>query len=142
MKKWLIITLIVLVILVLISFATFIILNKSISNEWISDITMTIKEGTLTRTSATIIIKGKDFRCGEKEDYSIEKKENDEWKSVTQIKVYLVNAIMVSSRNGKLDFKLDWSERYGELKNGEYRIVKSVDTSEGKKELYAEFTIE
>ena len=48
----------------------------------------------------------------------------------------------MSTSSRQLDFDLDWSKRYGALENGEYRIVKSVDTAEGEKELYAEFTIE
>ncbi len=138
MKKALIITLIVLAILAVL-FAIFIIVNKNIFEDS-TDITMTIKEGTLTKTSATIIIKGKDVSCGY--DYNIEKKENDNWKSVTQIKGYFVPAVSCSSLIGKLDFNLDWTERYGELENGEYRIVKEVFTNDGDTELYAEFTIE
>ena len=84
MKKGIIITIIVLVILVVISVAIFMILNKSIFKDGNSELTMTIKEGTLTRTSAKIIIKNNDKKnnYGEKEDYSIEKKENGEWKCV------------------------------------------------------------
>ncbi len=142
MKKGIIITIIVLVILVLISFAIFIILNKSIFNKGVSEITMTIKEGTLTRTSATVIIKDNDKEHRYGKDYSIEKKENGEWKPVKQIGIYLVEMVSISTLTGELKFDLDWSERYGELENGEYRIVKSVNTAEGKRELYAEFTIE
>ena len=84
MKKGIIITLIVLVILVVISVAIFMILNKSIFKDGNSELTMTIKEGTLTRTSAKIIIKNNDKKnnYGETEDYRIEKKENNEWKCV------------------------------------------------------------
>ncbi len=142
MKKGIIITIIVLVILVLISFAIFIMLNKSIFNKGVSDITMTVKEGTLTRTSATVIIKDNDKEHGYGENYSIEKKENGEWKTVKPIGQSSFLLISMGTLTGELKFDLDWSERYGELENGEYRIVKSVDTAEGKRELYAEFTIE
>jgi len=142
MKKGLIITLIVLVILVLISVAIFIMLNKNIFNEGKSDITMIIKEGTLTKTSATVIIKDNDKEHSYGEGYRIEKKENGEWKTVKQIGTYSFNLIALGTVTGELDFKLDWSERYGELENGEYRIVKTLDTEGGKLELYAEFTIE
>ena len=142
MKKGVIITLIVLVILVIISVAIFIMLNKSIFNKGASDVTMTIREGTLTRTSATIIIKDNNKEHGYGENYSIEKKENEEWKPVKQIGTYFVNAVSIGTLTGELKFNLDWSERYGELENGEYRIVKTLDTEGGKIELYAKFTIE
>ena len=143
MKKKLMIILIVLVILVLISFAIFIILNRNISDECKSNITMTIKEETLTRTSATIIIKDNNRENRYGEGYIIEKNENGEWKSVKQVGEYFIKMISWSTGiNGKLNFNINWSERYGELENGEYRIVKSVSTPEGERELYAEFTIE
>ena len=142
MKKGVIITLIVLVILVIISVAIFIMLNKSIFNKGASDVTMTIREGTLTRTSATIIIKDNNKEHGYGENYSREKKENEEWKPVKQIGTYFVNAVSIGTLTGELKFNLDWSERYGELENGEYRIVKTLDTEGGKLELYAKFTIE
>lgn len=139
MKKRLIVTLIILAIIVLITFTIFILVNINKSK----DITMTIKEGTLTRTSATVIIKDNNKEHGYGESYSIEKNENGEWKSVKQIGEYFINMITWSTGiTGKLNFNIDWSKRYGELENGEYRIVKSVSTSEGKRELYAEFTIE
>ena len=141
MKKGLII-LMVLVTLIVISVAIFIILNKNISNEGKADITITIQKGTLTRKSATIILESKnDYSCGE--SYSIDKKENGGWKSINQINSYTFNLLgLLPGKDGKIECNLNWSERYGELENGEYRIVKSVDTAEGKRELYAEFTIE
>ena len=142
MKKGLIITLIVLVILVVISVSIFIILNKSMLNKGVSDITMTIEEGTLTRTSATVIIKDNDKEHNYGEGYRIEKKENGEWKPVKQIGTYSFNLIAWGTVTGELKFNLDWSERYGDLENGEYRIVKTLDTAGGKLELYAEFVIE
>ncbi len=142
MKKGIIITIIVLVILVLISFAIFIMLNKSIFNKGVSDITMTIKKETLTRKSATVVLESKsDYSCGE--IYSIDKKEDGEWRSMTEINRYIFTFVgWIPGKDGKIKCKIDWSERYGELENGEYRIVKSVNTAEGKRELYAEFTIE
>lgn len=143
MKKGLIITLIILVILALISVDIFIMLNKGMFSKGSSDITMTIKEGTLTRTSATVVIKDNNKEHCYGEWYDIYIKENYEWKPVKRIGEYSANLLAYSSGTaGELKFNLDWSERYGELENGEYRIVKSLDTQGGKLELYAEFTIE
>ena len=147
MKKKLIITLIVLSILVLILLVIFNlfnenIFNKDIPNQNILDITMKIKEGTLTRTGATIILEGKnDFFCGS--SYSIEKKEKRGWNPVNEMDGYIWGMMQYGSGNNrKMDFNLDWFELYGELEDGEYRLVKSVSTNEKTIKLYAEFTIE
>lgn len=141
MKKRLITLLIVLVIVILVAFEIFILINKNILNKS-NEITMIIKEGTLTRTSATVIVEDSNKEHFYGENYSIEKSEDGGWKSLKQIGVYIFNMISVRSITGKLNFNLDWSERYGELENGKYRIVKSVHTPEGEKTVYAEFTIE
>ncbi len=141
MKKGLTITLIVLAILAVL-FAIFIIINKNISEDS-TGIIMTIKEGTLTKTSATVLIKDNNKKHCYGEDYSVEKRENGKWKSVETKGNYIVKwPAYYPGKTGKLDFNIDWSERYGELENGEYRIVKTVSTSDGEIELYAEFTIE
>ncbi len=140
MKKGLTITLSVLAILAVL-FAIFIIINKNISEDS-TGITMTIKEGTLTRRSATIVLESRsDYSCGE--SYGIDKKENSEWKSIPPINRYTFNLLgLIPGKDGKIECNVDWSERYGELENGEYRIKKTVSTSDGEIELYAEFTIE
>lgn len=141
MKKGLIITLIVLVILVLVTFTIFILVNKNISNKR-QGVTITIEKGTLTRTSATIILDCKnDYSY--KEWYRIDRKENGEWKSLTQIGKYSQTLLgMLPEKYGKGKDKIDWTERYGELENGEYRLMKSVSTNGETREIYVEFTIE
>lgn len=141
------ITLIVLIILVLILLAIFILFNRDtfkqdITNEGISDMTMAIKEGTLTKTSAKIIIEGKnEFSCDT--GYSIEKKEKKGWKLMDEIDGYIWGLMgYPSGSDKKINFNLDWSELYGELENGEYRIVKYIRTDGKTVPLYAEFTIE
>lgn len=112
-------------------------INKSMNN-----VTMTIKEGTLTKTSATYILESKSkYSCGE--SYSIDKEEKEEWKTLTQISPHPFTLIgMLPGEDGKLEFKIDWSKRYGELENGRYRIVKSVYINGEQREIYVEFTIE
>lgn len=142
MKKRLITLLIVLVVVILVTFATLILINKHILNKS-SEIAMAIKEGTLTRTSVTVSIKDNNNDHVYGYDYSIEKKEDGEWRIVNNIGTYERILLAISpGRAETLNFDIDWSKRYGELDNGEYRIVKSVDTAEGEKLLYAEFTIE
>lgn len=116
--------------------------NKT-EDKTIEKVSIEIKEGTLTKTSATIIITDKN-----KEPYSygewfrIDKKENDKWKEVKIINDnYLFDMISWGvGENGTIERKIDWSELYGELENGEYRLVKK--TSENSKYFSVEFNIQ
>ena len=76
--------------------------------------------------------------------FRIDKEENGEWKEVKVINdQYGFIAIgWIIKQNGEFEDKIDWSNLYGQLKEGEYRIVKEVYSNGNKKELYAKFTIE
>lgn len=76
--------------------------------------------------------------------FRIDKEENREWKEVKVINdQYGFIAIgWIIKPNGEFEDKIDWSNLYGQLKEGEYRIVKEVYCNGNKKELYAKFTIE
>lgn len=132
-----------LVILILVSFTIFIFANKNILNKS-NEITMIIKEGTLTRNSATVSIKDNNSDNVYGYYYRIEEKEGEEWKIADRIDTesWILLAISPGKAKKPLEFDINWSKSYGELKNGIYRIVKNVSTSEGERELYAEFTIE
>lgn len=143
MKKRLIITLIVLIILILVSLVVFIVFKKNKYNENMPYVEMIIEKGTLTKTSAQIIIRGREHNISCGSFYYIDRKENGEWKRANIIESVPFNLLaQLADKNGELTEKIDWSKSYGELKNGEYRIVKSVSTPEGEKTVYAEFTIE
>jgi len=113
-------------------------LTKSIDN-----INISIKEGTLTKNSANIIITDNNkepYHYGEW--FRIDKKENGEWKKLNVIdEHYAFNDIAWGvGKNGKLERKHDWSKLYGELTGGEYRLVKDVYDN-GYKEIWVEFSI-
>jgi len=97
------------------------------SNE---DITMSIKDGTLTNEGATIIITdltGKDNVYGE--EYRIDKNENEIWKELDVVVEgnYGWNLIGYSvGEDNKLELEVNWKWLYGTLEEGEYRIVKST----------------
>ena len=105
--------------------------NKiEISN--LEGISMDIKDGTLTNTGVTVIITdvtGNKNTYGEY--YHIEKLINsNEWKIIDVIYEgnygfnligYHVNAF------NKLEFHIDWSNLYGKLSKGTYRLVKEVN---------------
>ncbi len=123
------------------------------SNKKVEGISIAIKEGTLNKKSATVIINdtngkgtyvyGTEFR--------IDKKENDNWVKQKETgnncgfteMAYYVNDI------GLLEFEQNWECMYGELEKGTYRLVKSTSlesnipiTENEIKYFSVEFTIE
>ena len=105
---------------------------------------MIIKDGTLTKTSATVIIEDKNE---EKYNYSswfrIDKKENEGWKEVNVIdeKYAFTDIAYLPDENGKVEMNTNWKNLYGKLEKGEYRLVKEVYDN-GNNYIYVEFTIE
>ena len=99
-------------------------------------ISMIIKEGTLTKIGATIVItdlSGKDNVYGE--EFQILKNENNKWIELKPIiDNYAFNAIGYSvDLNNQLEMDINWEWLYGSLENGEYRLVKKVYFKEDKK---------
>lgn len=108
----------------------------------IEDVSMVIKDGTLTRRGATIIItdtSGADYTYGE--EYRIDKYKDGDWEELEVIVEgnYGWNSIgyMVDD-NGILELEVKWEWLYGRLDDGYYRIVKSVND----KEFSVEFKID
>lgn len=104
----------------------------SIKIDDLEGISMSIKEGTLTNTSATIVITDLSKRENIYGDaYRIDKKVNGNWEKLDIIFEgnYGWNSIGYTiGKDKKLEFSLNWETLYGKLAKGEYRIVK--DTSE------------
>ena len=96
----------------------------------LEDVSMTIKEGTLNRDGATIIItdtSDDDNMYGE--SYRIDKKVNDTWeeKDIVVKGNYGWNSIGYRvDENDKLEMDINWKWLYGTLEDGEYRLVKNV----------------
>lgn len=116
----------------------------SIQDNSIDNVTIEIKEKTLSKVGATIIITDKNekpYSYGEW--YRIDKKEDGKWKMVTPIiKDVAFTLIAHTVRNdGTLEQKIDWSKIYGELESGEYRLVKDIYEN-GYKYFGVEFTID
>ena len=121
--------------------------NKTDLNE-ISGVWMKIKKGTLTNTSATVIItdlSGKSNTYGE--EYRIDKLENNEWNELPVVVKgnYGWNSIGYHvGKDNKLELDINWEWLYGKLDKGKYRIVKGTSPNYDMKEKYfsVEFTIE
>lgn len=95
-------------------------------------VTMTIKEGTLTKTGATVIITDTSDRENiYGNPYRIDTFKNNEWQPLDII--YEGNYAWTSmgyyvGEDNKLEFNINWKMLYGELKKGKYRIVKDTST--------------
>lgn len=120
--------------------------NKSDIKISQNDVIMTIKEGTLTNKSATLVLTNnsdKNFQYGN--TYEIEIKKDGEWHKINVKLNFDMPAFPLSSKESK-EIELDWENGYGKLAKGTYRIIKGInyEYEEGKYETFnvaAEFTI-
>ena len=111
-----------------------------------NDVTMTIKEGTLTNKSATLVLTNnsdKNFQYGI--PYEIEIKKDGEWHKINVELNFDMPAFPLSSKESK-EIELDWENGYGKLAEGTYRIIKVInyEYNGGKYEPFnvaVEFTI-
>lgn len=111
-------------------------------------INMKIKENSLTKTSATIILNNKNnktYTYGE--GYSIEYNIDDIWYVATPISPLDIDYIAYHLKpNEKWEQELDWTHYYGELPSGKYRVIKSFNVDETRDDTSykarAEFIIE
>ena len=117
-----------------------------LTNNNVEKVKMSIKEGTLTQSSASIIIlDNNDTPYAYDEWFRIDRKVNNKWEEVNRINNnYIVRDIAYDIRkNKKLETTVKWGDLYGELKKGEYRLVKKVYDNDGN-DIYIsiEFIIE
>ena len=120
--------------------------NKSDIKISQNDVIMTIKEGTLTNKSATLVLTNnndKNFQYGN--PYEIEIKKDGEWHKINVELNFDMPAFQLLSKESK-EIELDWENGYGKLAKGTYRIIKEIDYEykEGKYETFnvaVEFTI-
>ena len=125
-------------------------LNSNIENnvnieenvENASSISMVIKDGTLTPSGATVVLTNS---YGYDRWYRIDKEENGEWKEAETIndnysftaEAYLTNG------NSEVEIPIDWTDLYGTLENGKYRIVKRAFNNLNREEYVSvEFIID
>lgn len=119
----------------------------------ISDVVMTIKEGTLSKDGVTVVLKNntdKDYTYGP--DFYVERYDNGKWTQHSTINgdplrwntiAYKLNA------SESIEINLDFKSTYGSLSAGKYRVIKRVSKDEDRPiaedkiiKLYAEFEIE
>ena len=120
--------------------------NKSDIKISQNDVTMTIKDGTLTNSGATLILthnSDKNFQYGT--SYEIEIKKDGEWHKINVELNFTMPAFQLSARENK-EIEINWENGYGKLEKGTYRIIKEIDYEyeEGKYKSFniaVEFTI-
>lgn len=100
--------------------------ESKIDKESPFDVSMEVVDGTVTPMKATVLIKNNtdiEIDSGNEYDFSIEVLKNGKWKTIN-----------VGNRDnnadalvflGESELVIDWSNIYGELPSGDYRIVKS-----------------
>lgn len=111
------------------------------------DVTLSIKEGTLTKKGATLILTNnsdKNFSYGE--PYEIEVKKDDVWHKINVELSFILPSYSLTA-NESVEIELDWEEGYGVLPSGTYRIIKDIDYEQtnGNFQIFtiaSEFTIE
>lgn len=137
MKKRVIIVLGVLVLLIVILALIICFKPREIKNINLAEnITMKIKEGSLTNTGATVIIT--DLSSDENVDlinrkFKIDYKKNDKWyrlesKIKNEVTVMTTDNVMENGDNTYTQ-EINWERYYGKLDKGHYRIVKEVKTN-------------
>ena len=107
----------------------------------VDNVTMLIKEGTLTNKGAVIIISDKNklpYSYGKW--YRIDSNKNGEWvKLEPKNKDYIFDAISYQlGDDGMIELEIDWTNLYGKLKKGQYRLVKEI----GREYMAVEFSID
>lgn len=120
--------------------------NKSDVKISKGDVSMSIKDGTLKNTGATLILTNnsdKEFQYGN--PYKMEIKQNGEWYKIPVEINFTLPAFCLKSKESK-EIELNWENGYGKLTSGTYRIIKEInyEKEEGNFETFnvaVEFTI-
>lgn len=92
---------------------------------------ISLKDDTLTPTSATIIIADTNQNNEYSMEFSIYKKELNKWILMNQKKkeVEWETRLFFVDNEGNLELDQNWQNIYGELSKGEYKLVKYVTDS-------------
>lgn len=112
--------------------------NKSDIKVSQNNVIMTIKAGTLTNKSATLVLTNysdKNFQYGS--PYEIEIKKDGEWHKINAELYFNMPVFQLSAKESK-EIELDWENGYGKLAKGTYRIIKGInyEYEEGKYETF------
>ena len=105
------------------------------NNEYtLKNVTMNIKENTLTKSGAIIIITDDNkTKYTYEEYYKLEKRIDHIWYELKPRGDVLFNEMgYLVDDNNELEMNIDWSKAYGNLTSGKYRIIKKIYDGEYK----------
>lgn len=116
---------------------------ENIENEQsVDNVSMYIKEDSLTPKGATIVIEDKNNQFYTYSDgYFIEVLKDDKWIKLDENEKFWNDFVYVLDESGILSMQLDWSKKYGTLENNKYRIGKLIGNEQSQDNIYAEFEI-
>lgn len=106
----------------------------------IADVSMSIKDDTLTGTGATFILTNDsaiDVIYGN--PYSIQIKEDGKWQAIDVDLSFTLPAYILKAKTSE-EITINWEYGYGKLENGEYRIIKDF-SYEKIKDNYVDFSL-
>ena len=109
-------------------------LNKDNNEYNLKDVTMKLKESTLTKSGATIIITDdNEIKYTYEEYYKLEKRIDHVWYELKPSGDAVFNEMgYLVDDNNELEMDIDWSKVYGNLTSGKYRIIKRIYDGEYK----------
>lgn len=116
-------------------------INKCSKKEYpIEGVSIIIKEGTLTNTGATFILKNdSDIDVIYGNPYSIEVKKDDKWKKIDVELSFTLPAYTLKAKTSE-EITINWEYGYGKLEKGEYRFIKGF-SYEKVKDNYVDFSL-
>ena len=108
-----------------------------------SDVTLKVKEDTLTKTGATFILENnKNNAINYTIAYEIEAKRDNKWYKLGIINDFIEEIYEVDAKSTD-QIIIDWKNSYLKLPKGEYRVIKEITVPSTYELFYiaAEFTI-
>lgn len=91
-----------------------------------NNVSLSIKENTLTNTGATLILKNNsntEIQYGN--SYEIEIKHNKKWYKLDG-EMYFTLPLFFLEPNKTVELEVNWEDGYKKLKKGTYRIIKEI----------------
>lgn len=107
-------------------------------NRSMDKVSISIKEGTLTKEGTTIIVTDRnDYPYSYGEYFNLQKLENGAWQDVKIIGNHYFNDIVhIIKEDGTTEIGLNWKDMYGELELGHYKLNLEVTQND-----YSEATV-
>lgn len=111
----------------------------------IDNISISIKENSLTKNSITLIFTSQDefiYSTSSGEDYIIYHWENHKWNELEiQGKFNGTEMEIMRPATPKIEESINWNSKYGELKKGKYRLERDVSINNMGGKFYIEFEV-